>query len=140
MLNKMAFPFSATKKENFPKEEINIISERKVAPYLEMYTKSIDQKIVELSGLGIEISKEVEFVIYQNLYLFDRLNINILFIACSLYLNNSYRSTSSYSLLFNNILSTYPNINETKLDFEISTYLDKIIYVRNGGFTPYLRF
>ena len=127
------FPFSATNKKNFSTtSKIEADKEKNLNFYVNMYPRYLEEKIQELSTFGINVDSNIVTGILNNLSYYDRLNVYILFLAYTIYYGYDREPIYQY------ILIKFPEINETKLNFEINTYLEKIDFVTKGRITPYV--
>jgi hypothetical protein len=127
------FPFSASYKKNFPSSgKVETTKEKNLNFYINMYPRYLEEKVQELAAIGINVNPGIINSILSNLVYYDRLNVYILFLAYTTYYQ--YDSNPIYQ----HILTKFPEINETKLNFEINTYLTKIDFVLKGGITPYV--
>ncbi len=129
----MNFPFSITNKSNFAKDII-IIHEKKTNFNVDSSLKQINNKLKELSKIGIGVPNEIITEIQDNIDEYEKLNIYVLIMS---YLSLEYEDSEEYSDIKRFLIDLYPKENNkidlNRLDFQIEVYKEKIKNVREGN-------
>ena len=122
----MSFPFSVSRRENFPHiEKVKIIKKSASEP-IEMFQRFVVGKAKELSDININIPNNIIGDIASNSTYFQKMNMYILFLSFQIYYNSSYTSSNEYASFHKFLFDKYTNMTDTKLTFEINTYIEKI--------------